>query len=76
MPKAELRAAIAGGAELLGLASNIGQSNVEAVRESLALHGIPLAEDDTGGSRGRTVEFDPAAQRIQVRMLSGPQVSI
>jgi chemotaxis protein CheD len=72
----DLRASIAGGAELLGLSNNIGQSNVLAVKEALALHGVLLMEENTGGSQGRTVEFDPVTQVLLVRILSGPQISI
>ncbi len=71
-----LRAAIAGGAAVLGFTSEIGQQNIRAVRESLERLGIPIVHDHTGGSQGRSVEFDPQRQAIEVRVLSAPQISI
>ncbi len=72
----ELRAAITGGANVLGFGTEIGQQNVAAVRMGLAHLEIPIVQDDTGGRRGRSVEFDPLRQEIAVRVLSSPQVSI
>ncbi|MDA8345074.1 MAG: chemotaxis protein CheD [Thermaerobacter sp.] len=71
-----LRAAIAGGAAVLGFTSEIGQQNIRAVRRYLEDFGIPVVQDDTGGIRGRSVEFDPQGQHIEVRVLAAPQVSI
>lgn len=71
-----LRASIAGGAAVLGFTSAIGQHNVAAVRVLLAQHGVPLDRDETGGHRGRSVEFDPQSQEIEVRYLTAPQISL
>jgi chemotaxis protein CheD len=74
--KTSLRAAIAGGAAVLGFTSAIGEQNVEAVREQLAHHGIAIEQEDVGGQRGRSVLFDGQVKRLDVRMLSAPNIDI
>ena len=38
--------------------NTIGRDNTEAVKKSLRKHGIPLIGEDTGGTHGRSIEFD------------------
>ena len=38
----------------------IGPRNVEAVKEYLKKYSIPIVSEDTGGSSGRTIEFNPS----------------
>ncbi len=38
---------------------DIGSKNVEAVRQELAQHGIPISAEEVGDHIGRTVLFDP-----------------
>lgn len=55
-----LTAKIAGGAQMFAMTSptmNIGERNVAAVKEALALKGIRIIASDTGLNYGRTVEF-------------------
>lgn len=55
-----LEAKIAGGASMFKFPDskiNIGERNVEAVRNKLKELGIPLLASDTGGSHGRTIEY-------------------
>ncbi|MCY0887231.1 MAG: chemotaxis protein CheD [Alicyclobacillaceae bacterium] len=75
---ASIRAKMAGGAQMFaatGQASEVmrvGPRNVEAVREALARHGIPLFGSDVGGNAGRTIEFDVRTETMSVRTaLSG-----
>lgn len=70
----QIRAAIAGGAAVLGFTSEIGRKNVEAVRQRLEAVGIPLVHEDTGGPQGRSVEFDPQTKTLEVRVLSAPSL--
>lgn len=56
-------AKIAGGAQMFSFTSNsdvmkIGAKNIASVKEILAIQGIRIIADDTGGNFGRTVEFD------------------
>ncbi|WP_049970246.1 chemotaxis protein CheD [Haladaptatus cibarius] len=55
-----IEAKIAGGSnmlELSGIGREIGTRNVEASKELLAEHGIPIVGEDTGGSHGRSLEL-------------------
>ncbi len=45
----------------------IGLRNVRAARETLEALGIPLAGEETGGSSGRTMEFDLETGAVLVR---------
>ncbi len=60
--QAELRAKMIGGAEMFppteDFENNIGRDNTEAARKALKALKIPLVAEDTGGRRGRSVEFD------------------
>jgi chemotaxis protein CheD len=63
-----LTARIAGGASILDIGdTGIGERNVEAVRASLADHGIPLLGEDVGGEHSRTVELDAATGGVEIR---------
>ena len=48
----------------------IGARNVRAARATLHALAIPLLEEDVGGSHGRTVEYDLATGRVEVRSVS------
>lgn len=71
-----LRAAIVGGAAVLGFTSAIGEQNIQAVREQLTYHGIAIEQEDVGGQRGRSVLFDGKTKRLDVRILSAPNINI
>lgn len=69
-----LTARIAGGASMFGglMPSggiNVGERNVLAVRESLDAAGIPLVGEDVGSDHGRSVYFNVADGRVEVRSL-------
>jgi chemotaxis protein CheD len=66
-----LVAKIAGGANMFEsiyqtLINSIGARNARSARETLARLAIPLAGEEVGGNRGRTVEFDLATGRMLV----------
>lgn len=69
-----LKAKIAGGAQMFQFGSSdtirIGPRNVEAVKEQLKRLSIPLIAEDTGGSSGRTIEFDPATSLLNIRTVN------
>lgn len=75
-----MSAKIAGGACMFDLARDgnldIGRRNVEAVREILRQQGIPLEGEDTGGSRGRSVEFLLDSGDLRVRTVLGREQTI
>ena len=47
----------------------VGPRNVTAARQALAAHGLRVAASDTGGSRGRVIEFDTGTGEVLVRRL-------
>ncbi|KGR86438.1 chemotaxis protein CheD [Lysinibacillus odysseyi] len=70
-----LKAKIAGGAQMFQFTSDkdtmrIGPRNVEAVKTELKKHGILLVAEDTGGNSGRTIEFDPATAKLNIRTVN------
>lgn len=76
-----LQARIAGGARMLtapgfGDSFNIGQRNIESVRSTLQLHGIPLLSADTGGTRGRTMAMHIGTGRITVRTIGEREIEL
>ena len=70
-----LKAKIAGGAQMFKFTSDkdsmrIGPRNVEAVKIQLRKNGIPIVAEDTGGNSGRTIEFDPATSKLNIRTVN------
>ncbi len=73
--KHRLKAKIAGGAQMFQFAGGqdmmrIGHRNVEAVKQRLEFHRIPVTAEDTGGNSGRTIEFDPESGVLTVRTVN------
>ncbi len=70
--KSRLEAKIAGGASMFESGSmNIGQRNVESVKNRLRFHGIPLKAEDTGGNRARSIEYNLETGKLLVRKVGG-----
>lgn len=70
-----LKAKIAGGAQMFQFSTNneamrIGHRNVSAVKEHLRSLKIPVLFEDTGGSSGRTIEFDPNSSILEIRTVN------
>lgn len=69
-----IKAKIAGGAQMFQFGSNdtirIGPRNVEAVKRELKRLSIPLVAEDTGGSSGRTIEFEPETGVLHIRTVN------
>lgn len=71
----KLKAKIAGGAQMFQFTSDkgsmrIGPRNVEAVKEQLKKLNIPIVAEDTGGNSGRTIEFNPDTNKLNVRTVN------
>jgi chemotaxis protein CheD len=75
-------ARLAGGAQILALGGSgklprIGDQNSLAVQEALKSSGIPLHGTDLGGSKGRSVWFNPReGGRIRVRTIGSAERSL
>lgn len=69
-----LKAKIAGGSQMFQFGSNdtirIGPRNIEAVKNELKRLSIPIIAEDTGGSSGRTIEFDPETAMLSIRTVN------
>lgn len=79
--KYHLKAKIAGGAQMFqhhqsSDVMRIGPRNVEAVKERLKLHQIPIIAADVGGGSGRTIEFDPLTNQLKIRTVNKGEVFI
>jgi len=69
-----LKAKIAGGAQMFNFGSSdtirIGPRNIEAVKKELKRLAIPIVAEDTGGSSGRTIEFNPLTSKLSIRTVN------
>ena len=73
--KFSLKAKIAGGAQMFKFSSEqdsmrIGPRNVEAVKKALRKNGVRIVAEDTGGSSGRTIEFNPETSMLMIRTVN------
>ena len=71
LSRQRMLAKIAGGAKMFQFSSdstmgNIGEKNVEAVRETLKQYGIRIAAEDVGLNYGRTIVFDPQTKELTI----------
>lgn len=75
-----LKAKIAGGAQMFKFGSSdtlrIGPRNVEAVKKELRRLSIPLLGEETGGSSGRTIEFNPETSMLSIRTVNEGTIEI
>jgi chemotaxis protein CheD len=73
--KSQLRAKMAGGAQMFSIPGkdsaifSVGTRNVEATTKMLADAGIRVVASDTGGSKGRSVEFNTDTMKFTVKTL-------
>ena len=80
LARQRMLAKIAGGAKMFQFSSNyivgnIGEKNVEAVREVLKQYQIRIISEDVGLNYGRTIIFDPETKDLTV-VKAGKQTRI
>ncbi|WP_017753779.1 chemotaxis protein CheD [Calidifontibacillus oryziterrae] len=73
--QANLKAKIAGGAQMFQFSAQndmmrIGPRNVEAVKKELQRFRISITAEDVGGNSGRTIEFNPATRKLNIRTVN------
>jgi chemotaxis protein CheD len=68
-----LRAKIVGGGHVLQISTNIGDRNIQFVREYLTNEGIQIVGEDVGGRCGRQVRFHPLTGTAQVKPLANTE---
>lgn len=69
------QAKIAGGAEMFKHSNStslfrIGPRNVEVIKQELAKFKIPIVAEDTGGNKGRSIEFEPSTGLLTIRTVT------
>lgn len=73
--KTQLRAKMAGGAQMFSMPGkdsaifSVGTRNIEATTKMLADAGIRIVASDTGGNKGRSVEFNTETMKFTVKTL-------
>ena len=73
--KARMKAKIAGGAQMFALPGTstdflaVGSRNVKETTSILSKLGVPLVASDTGGNKGRTVEFSTTTWMLAIKTL-------
>lgn len=66
-------AMMVGGARILDQLADIGSRNIEAVREALAGHRIPVVAERVGGTKSYTLRWNPLRACARVRQACGPE---
>jgi chemotaxis protein CheD len=80
--KARMKAKIAGGAQMFALPDAptdflaVGSRNVKETTALLARAGIALVASDTGGNKGRTVEFSTSTWMLTIKTLGKGKADI
>ena len=77
--KRRLIAKIAGGAKMFdipggGSLGNIGQRNIESVRNTLREEGIPIISEEVGGNFARTLVFDCSNGQGNIRSFGRKEI--
>ncbi len=73
--RARIKAKIAGGAQMFALPGmsadflTVGAKNVNETTQRLRRMGIALVASDTGGNKGRTIEFSTSNWMLKVKTL-------
>lgn len=63
----DMRAKIAGGAELFDFSSSIGRKNIETVETYLEERNVSIAAEDVRGEEGRSVTYNPEKRELEVK---------
>jgi chemotaxis protein CheD len=80
--KARMKAKIAGGAQMFAVPGvntdflAVGARNIKETTDMLAKAGISLVASDTGGNKGRTVEFSTTTWMLTIKTLGKGKTEI
>jgi chemotaxis protein CheD len=80
--KIRMKAKIAGGAQMFAVPDtstdflSVGSRNIKETTAMLAKAGIPLIASDTGGNKGRTVEFSTSTWMLTIKTLGKGKTEI
>jgi chemotaxis protein CheD len=64
--KRDLKAKMFGGGHIFGFSESVGQDNVESTKNILEEEGIDLIVEDTGGEKGRNIEYECDTGKAEV----------
>ncbi|MEM9838438.1 MAG: chemotaxis protein CheD [Pseudomonadota bacterium] len=73
--KSNMRAIVAGGADLLSSMRPIGTENTDYAVAWLRSEGIQIVQKDVGGTNARRVRFLPSTGQCQITQVEAPPVS-
>lgn len=68
--KANMIAKVFGGANQMDSSMNIGDRNIEIAKETLAVHGIKVIAENTGGTVGRKLRYDTGTGQVMMKFLT------
>jgi chemotaxis protein CheD len=73
-----MQAYLVGGASMFGGVSalDVGARNAAAVRELLAARRVPVAAEEVGGAKGRTIRVDVGSGAVSVREAGGLTMAV
>ena len=71
--RADLEVKIFGGARVLAVATDIGQHNVEFVRDFLKQEGLRVVSEDVGNTTPRHIQYFPVSGKVRVKHLGTSQ---
>lgn len=80
--KTRMKAKIAGGAQMFALPDAptdflaVGSRNVKETTTMLTKAGVPLVASDTGGNKGRTIEFSTTTWMLTIKTLGQGKTDI
>ena len=69
--RADLEVKIFGGARVLAATTDVGQHNVDFVRDFLKQEGLKVVSEDVGDTTPRHVQYFPLTGRVRVKHLAG-----
>lgn len=67
----DLEVKIFGGARVLAVATDVGQHNVQFVRDFIKSEGLKIVSEDVGSTTPRHIQFFPINGRVRVKHLGG-----
>lgn len=71
--RADLEVKIFGGARVLAVATDVGQQNVEFVRDFLKQEGLKVVSEDVGNTMPRHVQYFAVSGKVRVKHLGNSQ---
>lgn len=71
--RADLEVKIFGGARVLSVATDVGQHNVEFVRDFLKQEGLKVVSEDVGNTTPRHIQYFAVSGKVRVKHLGNSQ---